>query len=548
MANLTGPSQAFHSDTSVVDSSQQFTLGLRSWDTSGNEYMYLKGTASTVAGDWTVYDKDFGTTRLVPNEVGSVAIAMEAIVVDSFGWYQVYGINSIARTDTIAKDNSLYIDGTVGRADDAGVVGDLIIGAYSLTADTSNVATVSLNYPTVSNDLGSIAGCLTAPAGVNSTFCLTDNSTDQTLTGDLGELNLVPKSGLILQSNLASAASEQYAFNLDDRIDRSTNAGDNVDMVFRLHNSVENFHYMKVSARGEFSFGLGGASVIIEPQDQHVLAFLQNTSQLINNVSPSSGILALISMQDLVNSYGFVDGILGAILVDSSVAPSDLATTSNKLSALTGQSTNPTNDTTGFSSKVFSAIDGHWGNSSLGGIHGTGTDFVGSGASREVNGDWEHVTTLWLGTAGRRGMSATMNLYDPAADTTNFPAICSTMRIPIAGFGNATDGDSCAIYGDDITGTAVKFFENSKYDRAYFIRLVYPSTDAWTRTAHMHFVGYDTGTGGHGAPAGGEEYDEVGGVYFDRGTNNQVGLYEHDGTRWSKLISEHEYKHALMFA
>lgn len=156
MANLSGPAQAFHSDTSIIDTSNQFILGMRSWDSAGNEYVYLQGTASTVAGDWIVYDKDFGTTRLVPDEVGPVGIAMAAVVADNFGWYQNFGINTIAKTDTIAANSSLYIDGTVGRVDDAGVSGDLVIGAYSMTADTSNVATVSINYPSVSNEVGSV--------------------------------------------------------------------------------------------------------------------------------------------------------------------------------------------------------------------------------------------------------------------------------------------------------------------------------------------------------------------------------------------------------
>lgn len=161
MANLTGTAQAFHGDTAAVDSSRIAELGRRAWDTSGNEYVYLQGTAATVSGDWVVYDDNYGTERLAVNKVGPVAVTMAAVVANSFGWYQIFGKNTIARTDTVAANKSLYIDGTVGRADDLGVAGDLIIGAYSMTADTANVATVSLNYPSVSDDLGggaSVAG------------------------------------------------------------------------------------------------------------------------------------------------------------------------------------------------------------------------------------------------------------------------------------------------------------------------------------------------------------------------------------------------------
>lgn len=155
MANLTGTPQSFVGDTSIVDATQIEILGKRGWDASGNEYIYLKGVASTVAGDWVIYDENYATTRLVANSVGPIAIAMAAIsATTKFGWYQVFGKNTVARTDTIAADKSLYIDDTVGRVDDLGVVGDLVIGAYSMTADTANVATVYLTYPHVSDDIG----------------------------------------------------------------------------------------------------------------------------------------------------------------------------------------------------------------------------------------------------------------------------------------------------------------------------------------------------------------------------------------------------------
>jgi len=153
MAQLTGPTQLFNSDTSVVDASQVHPLGTRGWDTSGNEYVYLKGVGSTVAGDHVVFDENYATTRLVADEVGPVAIAMAAIdATTEYGWYQRYGVNTIAKTDTVAADAGVYIDGTAGRVDDAGVAGDLVIGEYTMTADTSNVATVWLNYPHVANN------------------------------------------------------------------------------------------------------------------------------------------------------------------------------------------------------------------------------------------------------------------------------------------------------------------------------------------------------------------------------------------------------------
>ena len=153
MAQLTGNPGIVNSDTSVVDTTQRHTLGTRAWDKDGNEYVYLQGVVSTVAGDWVVFDESYATTRLIANEVGPVAIAMVDVdATTEYGWYQVYGKNTIARTDTVAADAGVFIDATTGRVDDAGVAGDWVSGAATMTADTVNVATVWISYPFVYNN------------------------------------------------------------------------------------------------------------------------------------------------------------------------------------------------------------------------------------------------------------------------------------------------------------------------------------------------------------------------------------------------------------
>lgn len=143
---------AFYSN---VDSTKKYRLGRKAKDVANNEYIYLKGVASNAAGKWVSFDENFATTLLAANAVGDVAISMAAVdAATKYGWFQIYGINTIASTDTVAADKALFIDGTAGRADDAVVTGDLIVGAFSMTADTANVATVQLNYPSVSDVLG----------------------------------------------------------------------------------------------------------------------------------------------------------------------------------------------------------------------------------------------------------------------------------------------------------------------------------------------------------------------------------------------------------
>lgn len=138
--------------TDAFDSQPRLGRKVRTAD--GSEYIFLKGVASNAAGKWSTFDENYATTLLVGNAVGPVAISMGAAVANEYGWYQIWGVNTIASTDTIAADKALFIDGTAGRADDAVVTGDLILNAYSMTADTANVATVFVMYPSVTDVLG----------------------------------------------------------------------------------------------------------------------------------------------------------------------------------------------------------------------------------------------------------------------------------------------------------------------------------------------------------------------------------------------------------
>lgn len=155
MAQLQAKPSIFAGDTDAVDTTQRHPLGAIATDLDGNEYIYLKGVANLDAGEWVSFDEDHVTTLLAGNAVGRVAIAMAAISANTkFGWFQIYGKNVIAATDAIAADKQLYIDATAGRVDDAAVTGDLVIGAISRSADNTNVATVEINYPMVSDVLG----------------------------------------------------------------------------------------------------------------------------------------------------------------------------------------------------------------------------------------------------------------------------------------------------------------------------------------------------------------------------------------------------------
>lgn len=140
-------------DTTQADSSAQIAVGTCMRDVNGGEHIYLRGTASVVAGTWVTFDENFTTTRLAADAVGPVAVAGTAITTNLYGWFQRLGKNTIATTgDTVAADKLLFISGTAGTVDDTDVAGDYIVGANSLASSSSNVCTVWLNYPWVSND------------------------------------------------------------------------------------------------------------------------------------------------------------------------------------------------------------------------------------------------------------------------------------------------------------------------------------------------------------------------------------------------------------
>jgi hypothetical protein len=156
MANLTGPMKIMASDTSVIDSTATVAVGTRAVDTSGNEYIYLLGVASTAAGTWVSFDEAGVTTRLAADALGRVGIAMAAIVADKYGWYQIYGKNTTAvvkTSETITDNSLLYTCSQAGAVDDVtgDASGEMVIGAIARSTATSNKITVELNYPKVIN-------------------------------------------------------------------------------------------------------------------------------------------------------------------------------------------------------------------------------------------------------------------------------------------------------------------------------------------------------------------------------------------------------------
>ncbi len=115
------------------------------------EFIYLKGVASTVVGDWVGYSPALGTSvRAIANGNYPLAVAMSACSTTTlFGWYQISG-NAKANglTSITHSTGFLWLTGTAGSVDDASVIGDAVINARKTVAvhvvgtflDTYNLA------------------------------------------------------------------------------------------------------------------------------------------------------------------------------------------------------------------------------------------------------------------------------------------------------------------------------------------------------------------------------------------------------------------------
>ena len=153
MANLTGFPQLFDGDTTIIDSTAKYPLGMRALDAAGNEYIYLAGVASTVQYSPVVYDEAFATVLAdsqgtAPANAGPIAVAQAAIVANKYGWYMVRGKTYMVSGD-VADNGQIYLTTTAGTVDDADVAKALIIGAWARGDDASGITLVQINYPMV---------------------------------------------------------------------------------------------------------------------------------------------------------------------------------------------------------------------------------------------------------------------------------------------------------------------------------------------------------------------------------------------------------------
>ena len=141
----------------AIDTVAKYAMGSRVQDKNCNEYIYLKGVASTVAGSWVTYDELGITTLLAANAKGPVAVAMAVTVADTYGWYQICGSAEAQIVTATAADTTIGYETAAGCAGDGRAAGDEIGNCMcrdaNATGGTIN-CTVQIMYPFVDDFLG----------------------------------------------------------------------------------------------------------------------------------------------------------------------------------------------------------------------------------------------------------------------------------------------------------------------------------------------------------------------------------------------------------
>lgn len=131
----------------AVDTTAKVPLGtiVRARDSSlgEGEFIYLQGIGSTVAGSVVNYDDSFltalSTTAL--DKPRPVAVAMAAIVASRYGWYQISGIATLTKANTVSFAKGAALAAGAGLA--IAAVSGLIINAALVAVVASAKSTVT---------------------------------------------------------------------------------------------------------------------------------------------------------------------------------------------------------------------------------------------------------------------------------------------------------------------------------------------------------------------------------------------------------------------
>lgn len=110
------------------------------------EFIYLKGLASTAAGDAVTWDEAGVTTRYAAATRGPVGVAMSANVANQWGWYQIRGVAVANAVAGVAEGNNVMTTATTGSLGTGTTAGQGIGGArWQSAVDTPSTGKAYLS-------------------------------------------------------------------------------------------------------------------------------------------------------------------------------------------------------------------------------------------------------------------------------------------------------------------------------------------------------------------------------------------------------------------
>lgn len=138
-----------------VDTTAQTSLGNKLTDSKGNRFVYLKGVAGVVAGDFVVYDVlSNQTIRAVANSKGPGGFSHAAIGAGQFGWFQIEGWHpAVNAAGAIAINSAVGTNATTGSIG-ASAAGAKIENVFTTAAAAANKVAVMITAQPYAAGLG----------------------------------------------------------------------------------------------------------------------------------------------------------------------------------------------------------------------------------------------------------------------------------------------------------------------------------------------------------------------------------------------------------
>lgn len=444
-------------------------------------------------------EKQVHITRITPDVLPAVSGASSVIGVPAL---TLGTVNAIGTTNTVVSiDSSIAVFDTTTPegVSTSSAVGTVAFAArrdhVHSTADVLANPTASVGLAAVNGSAGTVMRSDAAPAldqGIVPTWAGVHTFTPRPVFSAGTNLST---SGVV-ESDVADGASA-IAFEFDDTIGRTQGR------ACRIRNSIDDRILMDITYDGLFAFGYAQT---VSQDAGHILSFNQSDIDSPTGSPHFVGIRALIRHVDTAETVTDLIGMLG-------IASAETATgLSPDIVVGTAGVGVGTEDATGYSAKALVALRGHLsGDTGLASTEPDQDPLMTPGAV--VRGDWDIIAGCWtdyVAPSSAKGLPS------------NRPQEAIGGRFAIMGF--TATGAGSRQTGIRIVAPTAGVPQTPADAEA--IRAAYPARG--TRRTHILLEPF-------AAPSGNPTGNASGDLYFDDGTNNTAGLWEHAGASWQKL-------------